>query len=54
MTDDAILASIATAFPVFEAYRDDRRILPAPDCLVQLVDLDPDTASDPGTEQLAV
>lgn len=54
---DAILASIAAAFPVFEtveAYREDRRSLPAPACLVQLVDLEPDPASDPGTEQLAV
>lgn len=54
---DAIVASIASAFPVFqtvEAYREDRRSLPAPACLVQLVDLEPDPAADPGTEQLAV
>lgn len=54
---DAILASIATAFPVFEtveAYREDRRSLPAHACMVQLVDLEPDPASDPGTDQMAV
>lgn len=54
---DAILANIATAFPVFEtveAYREDRRSLPAPACLVQLVDLEPDHAADPGTDQMVV
>lgn len=54
---DAIVASIAAAFPVFqtvEAYREERRTLPAPACLVQLVDLEPAPDADPGTEQLAV
>lgn len=54
---NAIVASIDAAFPVFatvEAYREDRRSLPAPACLVQLVDLEPDPEADPGTEQLAV
>lgn len=52
---DAITASIATAFPVFatvEAYREDRKSLPLPACLVQLVDLEP--TDDIGTEQLPV
>lgn len=54
---DAIVGSIATAFPVFEtveAYREDRRSLPAPACLVQLVDLEPYPASGPGTDQMEV
>lgn len=54
---DAIVASIAEAFPVFEtveAWREDRKTLPAPACLIELVDLEPDATVDPGTEQLAV
>jgi hypothetical protein len=52
---DAITASIAGAFPTFatvEAYREDRKTLPLPACLVQLVDLEP--TEDIGTEQLPV
>lgn len=54
---DAIVASIADAFPIFEtveAYREDRKSLPVPACLVTLLDLEPNTEDDPGTEQLAV
>lgn len=52
---DAITASITAAFPVFatvEAYREDRKSLALPACLVQLVDLEP--TDDIGTEQLPV
>lgn len=51
---DAICASIAAAFPslgVVEAFRGNRRDLPVPACLIDLIELEP--ADNPGTEQLA-
>jgi len=54
---DAIVASITAAFPIFvavEAYREDRKEMPAPCCLIELVDMEPSEEEDPGTEQLAV
>lgn len=53
---DAIVSSIATAFPTFitvEAYREDRTLLQGPACLIELVDMEPSAEEDPGTEQLA-
>lgn len=52
---DAIAASVAARFPEFatvEFWREDRKNIPAPACLMELVDLEP--TDDPGTEQLAV
>lgn len=52
---DAIVASIACAFPRFElveAYPDSMTDLPTPACMIELVDLEP--AGDIGTEQMPV
>lgn len=52
---DAVIASIRGAFPQFEmvdAYPEDRRQMPVPACLIDLIELEP--TDDPGTEQLAV
>jgi hypothetical protein len=54
---DAIVRDIQTAFPdlaTVEFYRDDRKNLPAPACLLDLVEFEPSPEDDPGTEQLAV
>lgn len=54
---DSIVDSLSTQFPdleTVEAYREDRKRLPLPACLVELVDMDPSPDDDPGTEQLAV
>ena len=51
----AIVASIDAAFPTFatvEAYREDRKELALPACLVTLSDFE--AFDDPGTEQLAL
>lgn len=52
----AIIAGISGKFPDLnvEAYREDRERLILPACLVELVDMEPDPDSDPGTGQLAV
>lgn len=51
---DAVVASIAAAFPDLnvEAYREDRRDLVLPACLVRLVDMEPQPSDDMGTGQL--
>lgn len=54
---DAIIAAIRAAHPVFatvEAYREDRKDLPVPACLIELADMEPQPGDDPGTEQLCV
>ncbi|MBL4929333.1 hypothetical protein [Fuscibacter oryzae] len=52
----AICTAIREALPILqtvEAYDEDRRDLPLPACLIELVDLEPVPDDDPGTEQLA-
>lgn len=54
---DGIVAAIKAQFPTLktvEAYRLDRKNLPAPACLVEMTEMDGDMGDDPGTEQLAV
>ncbi len=54
---DGIRGSIAAAFPdlaTVEDYREDRRSLPLPAVLIELVDMEPDPDLDAGTEQLGV
>jgi hypothetical protein len=54
---DAILAKIKEQFPslqTVEAYGADRKDLVVPAVLLELVDMEADPDSDPGTEQLAV
>lgn len=54
---DAIVADIAAAFPglrTVEFYREDRKSLPMPACLLELSELEAIMEDDPGTEQLAV
>ena len=54
---DAILAKIKEQFPslqTVEAYGADRKDLAVPAVLLELVDMEADPESDPGTEQLAV
>lgn len=54
---DAIVADIKAAFPhlqTVEFYREDRKILTTPACLLELTELEADPDNDPGTEQLAV
>lgn len=51
---DAIEASISAAFPeilLVRAFHDDRRNLPVPACLIDLIDLEP--TDNPGTGQFA-
>lgn len=50
----AVEASISEAFPGFalvQAYPEDRRHLPVPACVIEMIELEP--AENPGTEQLA-
>ncbi len=54
---DAIVADIKAAFPhlqTVEFYREDRKSLTTPACLLELTELEADPDNDPGTEQLAV
>lgn len=54
---DAIVADIKAAFPnlvTVEFYREDRKVLPKPACLLELSELEAIPDDDPGTEQLAV
>lgn len=54
---DAIVADIKAAFPALvtvEFYREDRKELPKPACLLELTELEALPDDDPGTEQLAV
>lgn len=54
---DAIVADIKAAFPqlqTVEFYREDRKILHTPACLLELTELEALPDDDPGTEQLAV
>lgn len=54
---DAIVADIKAAFPdlaTVEFYREDRKELPKPACLLELTELEALPDDDPGTEQLAV
>ncbi len=54
---DAIVADIKAAFPnlqTVEFYREDRKSLVTPACLLELTELEADPDNDPGTEQLAV
>ena len=52
-----IIDRIKLQFPALvtvEDYREDRKRLPVPACLIELTDLEPNPDEDPGTEQLAV
>lgn len=54
---DAIVKDIKAAFPsikTVEFYREDRRTLPMPACLLELTELEATMDEDPGTEQLSV
>ena len=54
---DAIVADIKAQFPqlvTVEFYREDRKELPKPACLLELTELEALPDDDPGTEQLAV
>lgn len=53
----AIVERIKAAFPALktvEAYRQDRKSLLVPACLVNLMEMEVEPEDDPGTEQLAV
>ena len=53
----AIVADIQAAFPQFatvEFYREDRKGLPNPACLLEITEFENVDDEDPGTEQLAV
>lgn len=53
----AIAADIKAQFPdlrTVEFYRDDRKTIPVPAVLLELVEWEADEENDPGTEQLAV
>lgn len=53
----AIVADIKAAFPdlrTVEFYREDRKTLPMPACLLEMVDLEAMLDDDPGTDQLSV
>lgn len=53
----AIVADIQAQFPALvtvEFYREDRKDLPKPACLLELTELESLPEDDPGTEQLAV
>lgn len=53
----AIIEAIALQFPslaLVEDYRDDRKALPLPAALIELVDFEGNPDEDPGTEQLPV
>lgn len=53
----AIVADIKAQFPALvtvEFYREDRKDLPKPACLLELTELESLPEDDPGTEQLAV
>lgn len=53
----AICARIKAEIPDFvtvEAYREDRKNLPVPACLIDLIEMEPDPDADPGTSQLSV
>lgn len=52
----AIVAAIGAQFPDLhvEAYRQDRKLLPVPACMVELTEMQGAPELDPGTEQLAV
>lgn len=53
----AIVADIKSAFPALETvefYREDRKTMPKPACLLNISELEPLEDEDPGTEQLAV
>ena len=55
---DAIVARISEHFPALktvQAYRLDRKALPTPACLIEMLEFETTSeAEDPGTEQLAV
>lgn len=54
---DAIVADIKAQFPTLatvEFYRDDRKNLPKPACLLSMTEFEGSPDDDPGTEQLAV
>ena len=54
---EAVIAGIAEQFPdvaTVEDYREERRSLPLPAILVELVDFEANPEDDPGTEQLPV
>lgn len=54
---DAIVADIKAQFPglaTVEFYREDRKNLPKPACLLSLTEFEASPDDDPGTEQLAV
>jgi hypothetical protein len=54
---DAIVADIRAKFPslvTVEFYREDRKSLPLPACLLTLTEFEASPDDDPGTEQLAV
>jgi hypothetical protein len=54
---NAIVADISAAFPALatvEFYREDRKNLPKPACLLEIAEFDNVEDEDPGTEQLAV
>ncbi len=54
---EAIVADIKAAFPelvTVEFYREDRKALPKPACLLELTEFEVLDDEDPGTEQLAV
>lgn len=54
---EAIVADIAAAFPslaTVEFYREERKDLPKPACLLEVAEFDNLPDEDPGTEQLAV
>ena len=54
---DAIVRAIRGQFPTLrtvEAYREDRKSLPTPACLVELSEKEAEDGLDPGTGQLAV
>ncbi len=54
---DAVIATIKVQFPALvsvEDYGADRKDLGIPAVLVELIDMEPDPDSDPGTEQLPV
>ncbi len=53
---DGIVTTLAAQFPGLhvEAYREDRKSLPIPACLIELSEMEADPATDPGTGQLSV
>lgn len=54
---DAIVADIKAQFPqliTVEFYREDRKELPKPACLLELTEMEAQAEDDPGSEQLCV